>query len=174
MAAGHGYEVGRDDNESWKSEVREPRSIMPIEENVDDFLAEGGIPSAKFEKVGDTISGKVVSAFTRQQTDMDTGEPLTWDDGRPKMMLLVDISTDLRNPDIAGDDGTRRVYGRSALLTAIRQAVRGSGGKLMVDGDLTVTRVEDGQPPKKGYNAPHVYRVEYVAPKSGVNVNDIA
>jgi len=54
------------------------------------FLMGTGIPSAKFPTVGTTVTGTIVrEPELQQQTDFDTGEPLTWPDGRPRMQVRV-------------------------------------------------------------------------------------
>ena len=97
-------------------------------------LLEGGGKSAKFETVGDTTKGQVVSAESRQQTDYTSGEPLTWDDGNPRMQLVITLATDERDPDdprhnppkeyVAAYEAPSRVAGADALLgnTAAPQA----------------------------------------------------
>ena len=35
-----------------------------------------------------------MEAESRQQSDLETGELLTWPDGRPRMMLVVTLQTD--------------------------------------------------------------------------------
>ena len=110
----------------------------------DDFLTGGGSKSAKFDTVGDTITGRVVKTQVSQQTKMGDGTPLTWDNGDPRMQLVVTLQTALREE--ADDDGLRNVYvkgskkaGSRSLHDAVRAAVEGSGAKgLEPGGTLTV------------------------------------
>lgn len=131
----------------------------------DQFLMGGGVASAKFERVGDAITGTVHDApEVRQQTDLSTGQPKFWDDGRPMMQLVVTLATSLRDdPD---DDGLRRIYVKGKSLTdAVREAVRKAGGKgLEVGGRLTVRYTGDGAQTKKGFNPPKLYAAEYTRP----------
>jgi len=81
-------------------------------------LLEGGGKSAKFETVGDTTKGQVVSAESRQQTDYTSGEPLTWDDGNPRMQLVITLATDERDPDDPTDDGWVYAWGEPSDLAS--------------------------------------------------------
>jgi len=56
-------------------------------------MGDSGAPAAKFLNIGDTIKGIVVSSEVRQQTKLEDGTPLVWDDGRPRMQLVVTIDT---------------------------------------------------------------------------------
>ena len=108
----------------------------------DAFLA-GGAPKAFFTEdsgVGDSVTG-VISADPQvtQQTDMNTREPLTWPDGRPKMQLLLDIQTEIRDGE--DDTGVRRIYIKGKSLTEqCREALKAAGKKRFdVGGTVTVT-----------------------------------
>lgn len=132
-----------------------------------DFLLGGSTPSAKFDTVGTTVAGRIVDTPTmRQQTDFDTGELLTWDNGDPRMQLVVRLATDERDPQLGDDDGIRALYVKGALQKAIATAVRAAGAKgLEVGGTLTVTHNAVGEPVvlksgKKG-NPPKMYTALY-------------
>lgn len=131
----------------------------------DDFFS-GGTPSAKFDSVGVTVAGTITRVGEpMQQRDFTTQKPKTWDDGRPMMQLPVDIKTDLRDPEISHDDGTRAIYIKGELQKAIRQAVRTAGAPgLRVGGHLTVTYTGDGVASQRGMNPPKLYSAVYTAP----------
>lgn len=121
--------------------------------NPNDFLTGGGEASAKFENVGDTITGTVVNQEVRQQTDYKTGDPLTWANGDPRMQLVVTLQTALK--DDYDDNGLRNLYvkgskkpGTKSLHDAVASAVRAAGAKGLEDGGtLTVTYVGAEPPP---------------------------
>lgn len=140
--------------------------------DANDFLMGGGIPAAKFETIGTTVSGQICAQpEVTQQSDLDTGKPLFWDDGRPRMQLVVTVQTDQRDPEIADDDGKRKFYIRAKLQDAVRQAVRASQAKgLEVGGTLAITYVADGEQKKRGYNPPKIYSATY-APPSAAQAN---
>lgn len=145
-------------------------------DDVNDFLESGGIPGAGFDNIGDSWTGQIVRAAKVQSRDFETREAQTWDDGSPKYELQIDIQTDVRSPDVAGDDGIRRLYVRSNMLQAIRSALRTTKARLEPGGHLTVTYVADGQASRRGLRAPKLYDAKYepgTLPK-GISADDIA
>lgn len=132
----------------------------------DQFLMGGGVKSAKFANIGDGISG-TISEYpeVRQQTDLKTGKLKTWDDGRPKMQLVVTLQTTLR--DDAEDDGLRRIYVKGKSLTdVVRDAVRKAGAQgLEVGGQLRVQYVGDGEAANRSLDPPKLYAAEYARPQ---------
>ena len=120
------------------------------------------------------MKGTIEAAQLSQQTDMD-GKPKTWDDGNPRMQVVVTLSTDERDSSLDDDDGTRRVFIKGQMLTALKDALKKAGARnLDVGGTLAVKYVEDGQPTKAGFNAPKVYVCQYKAPAvSALDVEDL-
>lgn len=136
----------------------------------------GGGNSFPFDSPGDSVTGKVLSLDEVQQTDMASGEPAVWDNGQPKMMFRVELQTDSKDDET--DDGKRSVYLKgsrkpesksslSAVLAAVRSATGGTN--IAAGGTLTLTYTEDGQPTKRGWNAPKHYAAEYVAPTADLS-----
>ena len=60
--------------------------------------------------IGDTVSGEIVEMVKRQQTSLSDGQKLFWDDGTPRMMLVITLATDEHGDD--DDTGERTVYVR--------------------------------------------------------------
>lgn len=121
----------------------------------------GGVKGAKFERIGDSIAGEVYETpEVRQQTDLSTGQPKVWDDGRPQMQLVVTLKTNLHDePD---DDGLRRIFVKGKMTEAIREAVRRSGARgLEVGGQLTVRFTGEEPPVRRGFNPTKLYAAEY-------------
>jgi hypothetical protein len=138
-------------------------------DELDDLFTGGGAPAASFAAIGDSISGTIVNAEARQQTDFDSGEPLTWDNGDPRMEVVLTLSTKLRDPEIEDDEGERRLFCRGQMLTAMRGAVKKAKDKKpRIGGRITVTYSEDGEQKKKGFNKPKLFTVVYEPP------NDVA
>lgn len=136
---------------------------------VEDFFGGGG-PALKFPTVGTkhvlTITDEPEVA---QQTDFDSGEPLWWDDEktRPKNQMIIHgvVPEDARGDD--EDDGERRLFVKSGLVKAIRDAMRTAKVKAPSEGGvLTVAYVKDGPKPARGY-PPKVYEASYVPPAPG-------
>lgn len=137
----------------------------------DQFLLGGGGKSAKFDTFGDIVTGTITEPpEMRQQTKMGSGEPLTWDDGSPKMQLVVTLQTQLRED--ADDDGIRKVYVKGSkdpasksLHAAVAAAVVAAGAKgLQVGGTLTVTYTGNGVSKTPGFNPPKQYAAVYAQP----------
>jgi hypothetical protein len=131
-------------------------------QDANDFLMGSGIPSAKFPTIGTSITGTVArEPELQQQTDFDSGEPLTWTDGKPRMQAKVVLQTTERDREIADDDGTRAVYIKANLQKAVAAAVRGSGAtRLEVGGRLTITYFGDG-PAQGRKNPPKLFTAKY-------------
>jgi len=111
------------------------------------LMGGGGAPTAKFANPGDSIRGRIIAPPTvYQEREYDPnnpggGAPKTYPSGDPIMSIYVDLATDLRDPSIADDDGTRRLYIEGRYLKGdIRDAVRTAGAPgLEPGGVLTVT-----------------------------------
>lgn len=134
--------------------------------DVNEFLNQGGVPSAKFDAVGKVVKGTVTAAEVQQQRDFDTGQPKNWDDGKPMMQLVITLQTDERDPEVEDDEGLRRLFAKGNMLNAIREAVRKSGGKLENGGKLAVKYTGDGEAKKRGFSPPKIYTAQYEAPSA--------
>lgn len=150
---------------------------MSIDTSVTDFLTGGGGKSASFKDVGDTIKGTVVAAEMRQQIDIDTGKPATWDNGDPKMQAVITLQTEDR--DDADDDGIRNLYVKGSkkpesqsLAAALAAAIKKAGAPLDVGGTLACRYTGDGVPSKRGFNAPKQYAMSYKPP--AIDLGDFA
>ena len=140
---------------------------MTVDPTVEEFLSGGGAPAAKFPEPGVTIKGTVEDATRSQQTDLD-GKPRYWDDGNPRYQLVITLATDERDPNIDDDTGTRRVFAKGNMLTAVKGALKKTGAKLEVGGTLAIKYTGDGTPTKVGFNAPKLYIASYKAPVTSI------
>lgn len=132
--------------------------------NMSDLFRSGGAPAFRFDNVGDTVTGTIISAEAQQQKDYATGDLKFWDDGKPMIEIVLTLSTALRDPAIEDDDGDRRVFVRGQMLTALKTAIRKSSDSQPKPGArITVAYSGDGEAKKRGYNAPKLYTVEYTA-----------
>lgn len=146
--------------------------------SADAFLMGGGGASAAFDNVGDAVTGTVESTEVRQQTDFQSGQPLTWDDGQPRMQLVVSLQTAERED--SDDDGIRKVYvkgskkpGSQSLHDAVASAVRASGAKgLEEGGTLTVTFTGEEAPKTRGMSPRKLYSATYAAPDKAAQTGD--
>jgi hypothetical protein len=117
---------------------------------VSDFFLNSGGNSTKFEVVGDTVSGIVISMELRQQTDMVSKQPAFWKDGSPKMQAVVTLQKD--------DGEITRIFCNKSMRNAIGDALRLSGATDLTGGRLQVTCVSrtplpDGRYFANGYSS---------------------
>lgn len=143
--------------------------------SIDQLLAGGG-KTAKFETVGETHTGEIVSIDTRQVNDYETGTPEFWQDGRPKQQIVVTFDTGKQEgPD---DDGHRNLYikGWGDQLRAFRDAARRLGRNPQVGDRITATYVADGEKKNPRFNAPKLYQydIEPGTPGLSAMLNDSA
>ena len=133
------------------------------------FLLGGGGKSAKFETIGDTVTGTIVATpELRQQTDLASGKPKTWDNGDPVMQLVIKLQTTGRED--AEDDGVRNLYvsggfKRASLQKAVADAVRtAKASGLAVGGTLAVKFTGEEPPATKGFSPAKLYAAKYTPP----------
>ena len=126
---------------------------MSIDSSIDDLL-EGGAKAYQFPNIGDTCSGRVVSAQTKQQTNIDDGSPRFFPSGDPMMEIVVTVEMDDGEPSTlyfsGGNFEVAEGKGKSSL-NALRDAL--DGRKLEVGGRLAkqysgVGKRGKGNPPK--------------------------
>lgn len=123
----------------------------------DVLMGGGGAPSAKFPNPGDSISGRIIAPpSVYQERDYDPNNPgggalKTYPSGDPIMSIYVDLATDLRDPSIKDDDGTRRLFIEGRYLKGdVRDAIRNAGAPgLEVGGVLTVSFTHREDPADK-------------------------
>lgn len=138
--------------------------------SIENFLSGGGV-SAKWPQVGYVVEGTVTSMEMRQQTDYDTGELLTWNDGSPRMQLVMGVQgeptgetwTGLRNvrKALPDDDGHRVAYVKGGLQKALSQALRDAKAKPEIGAYVRIERIADGAKTDPKKEAPHQYRVTW-------------
>jgi len=132
---------------------------------IDGFLSERA-KAVKFPTPGTEVTGTILAEpFLEQQRDYRTRQPLSWDDGKPKLQMVVELATKLQ--DGLNDDGKRCLYIKGQMRPAVGKALRDAGVKHpAVGGRLTVRYVGDG-PATNGLNAPKLYDVVYEPPQAG-------
>jgi len=153
---------------------------MSTPSNADTFLMGGGTKSAfsKTDPVGATVTGTVVSTEIRQQTDMETGKPLEWENGDPRMQLVVVVQTDTRDDE--DDDGRRAIYvkgsksvGSKSVHDAVRAAVQAAGAKgLEPGGTLTMAYIGDEPSKTRGFNDRKLWAAQYKVPDAAAASGD--
>lgn len=153
-------------------------------DTVNEFLRSQGAKAFPFDSMGDTVKGEIVAMDLRQQTDMETGEPLTWRDGSPRMVLVVTLATEAQDDE--NDDGQRTVWCRggnftavkgsgTSSLTAVKDALRKAGASdIEIGGVLAMQWSGEGQASARGRNAPKLYTCAYQPPTANVSIDDLS
>lgn len=115
-----------------------------------------------------------------QQTNIGTGTPLTWSDGRPKMQMIVTLVCDgthglpngakARDERTGGtDDGKRRLYIKSGAQTAIGNAIRAAGASGLAIGGVLLLAWTGTQTSKTpGHRPARVYQAVYQPPSVSI------
>lgn len=152
----------------------------------DEFFQRGGnfAPSFKFDQIGSSVSGEILSIDQQDQTDFDDPTKKLYDDrGNVKQQLQIILQTPLRNwqgvskipsdqetgqpqpPSM--DDGRRAIYVKGWMIGAVGDAVEkatGVRGAPRVGGKLAV-RFAKTQPPRSGRGQDmKLYEAVYVPP----------
>lgn len=145
--------------------------------NLDDvnaFLMGGDkVPSASFLKIGDTHEGEILDLKKSQQTDIKTGKPQFWDNGDPKIQIVVTIQTEENDDEIEDDDGRRRLYLKFNLLKAVREAINEAEAEngLEIGGWLSVTFVKQDKPASRAVSGTKHYEATYEEPDPAAAAN---
>jgi len=153
-------------------------------DDIDKFLSGGGGKAAKFDSMGDMVKGTVIDCSLSQQTSMDDNKPLFWDNGDPRMQLVIKLQTEDRDESIEDDDGIRTLYAKGgnfevaegqgkAMKNAIADAVKASNAKLREGGTLKVAYTGEGKKTNRGYSAPKLFTAKYEGPVSSVETKDL-
>lgn len=99
----------------------------------DDFMGGGSSQSFQFINEGDSISGIIIEPPEKlQQTDIESGEPKFWPNGKPRWYYRIKLQTELRDND--EDDGIRSLSLSWHRLDAVRAAVREAKAPTLVVG----------------------------------------
>lgn len=133
-------------------------------------------PAAKFEQMGDKIAGKIVAVRRTQQRDFDTGTPMSFPSGDPRMQTELVLQT---------AEGEFTVYARGgrfevgsgegqSMESAIVSAVRAAGGT-SIDTGAELAIVHSGLGKRDGAKQPaKLYVAQYKPkPEGSVNVDDL-
>ena len=134
-----------------------------------ELLMGAGSRAATFPQIGATVTGEIITEpQVQQQTDLDTGEPKAFANGDPMLQIIVVLQTGERED--VDDDGKRTLYIKANMQKAIKEAVTAAKASgLEKGGTLAVQYSSDGEPKKRGFNAPKFYRAAYQPPANPAN-----
>jgi len=137
----------------------------------------GSSPSAKFTTIGDRVVGRIVSIDNeRVQTDLD-GNPVTFSDGRPRPMLVIELEqADGTKVSLYSKGGAFEVVeGEGQSMTnAIVAAVADAGAATLDAGaELAVVLTGYGKVTKAGRDRPKLFTAAYKPATQRVGLGDI-
>ena len=134
--------------------------------------------------VGDVLKGIIVSASREQQTDFDTGAPLEWENGDPRMESVVIVQTDLRDPEMDNDDGTRALHLRGgnykaaegegqAGEKALKEAISKAG--VRADAGVKIQAAITGlaEPTGRGRKPAKLWTIKLEPAEAGIDADDL-
>lgn len=128
----------------------------------------------QFPEIGTEYKGCKILGFTsEEQKDLD-GETKTWDDGKPKMQVVIKLQVpgivekgrynkDTRTWNkVEDDEGIRYLFCAGGLFTAARNGLKEAKLKLPpIDGELDVKFTGVGKASKSTWNAPKKYEITF-------------
>ncbi len=141
-------------------------------------------------EMGDKIAGLITYAGKEQQRDFDSGELMTWDNGDPRMELVVHLQTDVskyptaQRDDIEDDDGVRALHLRGgryevakgtgkAGADALKDAIRSSGLRakpdIWIEAEITGMAKATG----RGKNPAKLWTITLSEPEPGIDAEDL-
>lgn len=139
-----------------------------MSQNTSSFLLGGEkVPAAKFKEIGDEHTLTITDKEMRQQTDYDTGEPLTFPNGDPRMQLQLTGTVEESEREGAEDDLRRRFYLKGESQKAAGEAVRAAGAKdLEIGGKLWMKYTAD-EKIAGSKKVKKLYKAAYKKPEGG-------
>jgi len=140
--------------------------------SANDVLFGSGIPAAKFASPGDTFAGPITRLEAQQarkfdkKTNRPTDELDFWDNGDPKMVAVVTLKTDHRDPSDPSDDGQRKIYIASRYQqNAVKGAVKAAGKRALdIGGYLSLTFTHEA--PSEAGPMAKFYEATYTPPSA--------
>jgi hypothetical protein len=142
--------------------LKQEKQMTQPNSTLSSFFSGGG-KAAKFPSIGDTVSGTITAVHPPEpQRDFESGQDIPG-----KSQVRIELSTELRDPAIEFDDGSRTLYVRGWMQGSIGEALRKAGvNEPKVGGQLSVTYTEDGAPSRPGLRGPKKYTATYTPPQS--------
>lgn len=142
---------------------------------LDQGTGSSGPPAANLTEPGAEVVVGIVNVGDYQQRDFDSGDLLTWADGKPKMGKVVTGLVVSAKSTICGseDDGAPPAqpgdlvsfWCEGGRWYTYRDAVKASGG-INVGDVMRWKREEDEEPKRKGFNPRKVYSAAIRRPEA--------
>lgn len=104
----------------------------------DDEVSGRKIPAFfdKYSRPGERHGGPLkAEPIVSQEIDYVTKELKFFKSGEPRWQYVMEIATDLRDPAVEGDDGTRRIYVKGRNKKRLKDVIATAGLKTLRPGD---------------------------------------
>jgi hypothetical protein len=119
-------------------------------DEIDDIFGGGGgkgVPSYSPKKPGESITGLIYKMEKKNETDDDNNIVYYDNSETPKPLFVAHLLTDMRDPEIEGDDGSRRVWMKGNALWALKQFLKANEIKKPEIGGWLKLQVDSLRPP---------------------------
>lgn len=142
--------------------------MTDLGQDVAGFFGATGGKGISFPNPGDSVTGKITAIHKPEQQTDPASQALAFDkNGKPKMQVRIDLSTEMRDPNIEHDDGSRTLYVRGWMKGSVGDALRKAGEKEpKIDGKLTVTFTHQEAPSAPGLSGVKKFDATYEPPPS--------
>lgn len=137
-------------------------------------------PYFPFKSPGDHVEGEVIGIGQVQSRTFNPkgqGDLEFWPDGKPKMTAIITVATDMRDPSIEADDGSRSIWVKGKSMTdAVKAAVRAAGAAregIVVGGHFSMTFTHETANDWGGNPTKH-YEVVYKRPSDSESTTIVA
>jgi hypothetical protein len=133
--------------------------------NADDFLGGDSLPAFRFANPGDTIKGQLVNV-TKLEDKSPDGTAKKWADGSPMHVWVFDLDENLDGkPEWA-------VWVRGNMVSAVREAMKAANLKPSDRPIITIKHTELGEPTRKGYAPPKLFKAKAEPAPNNVQVDN--
>jgi len=142
---------------------------MSFADQINEQAQHTGGKFVKLSEDGDKIVGELLGIEEGPKTW--EGQPvLGQKSGKPRIEWLIELQTDLRDPDNADDKGIRLVAGNEGVQIAIKKHLRESGQRFPADwgGKLAILVVKGKPSPTRSVEE---WSVAYTAPSPADAIN---
>lgn len=131
------------------------------------LLQTGGSPIVKFDRIGASVTGKLLDAEVVDQTTPQGDVVTDAKTGRVKKQIVYTLQTTERDPSIEDDDGKRRIFAKWAIQAAISDCLREMGLEkvgLQPNGVLTITHTSTKPAQTRGFSDLKLFTATYQPP----------
>lgn len=133
---------------------------------MDEFMTQNdSLPAFRFADIGDTVTGAIRNV-TKLEDRTPDGTPKTWSNGDPMHVFVFDLDT------TGTGAADTCIWVRGNMVKAIRDALAAANLKPADQPQLTVKYSGNGEPTRKGYHPPKLFKAKAEAAQPAANMDD--